>query len=76
MDIREVQEMKRREMRSNEMSDKAFEVYSNSDFVVWQDGLDYFVSDTERSEKFFVGNLRSVTEFFESFVEEELDNEI
>lgn len=63
--------MTRREIRSNEVSDKAYNIYINSNMVVWQDGLHYYISDTVSSQRVYIGNLKALTEYLESFVEEE-----
>lgn len=56
--------MKRKEFKPNELSKKAFDIYSNSDMVFWQDidGI-YYVSDTGSSQKFQVGNICDVEEY-------------
>ena len=62
--------MKKHEFREYDLSKKAFNVYSNSDFVFYKnsDG-EFFASDNAKSEPFIVGNgtLKDVNEFLEMF---------
>ena len=62
--------MKKKEFREYDLSEKAFNVYSNSDFVFYENsgGL-FFASDNGISEPFIVGNgtLKDVNDFLEMF---------
>jgi hypothetical protein len=62
--------MKRYEfVGTNELTEKAFAVYSDSSFTFWKDGETFFYSDNPRSEKVKLGTLEDVNEFLESFAE-------
>lgn len=54
---------------TNELTEKAFKVYSNSDFTFWVDGNTFFYSDNPNSQKVELGTLKDVNEFLESFAE-------
>ena len=62
--------MKKHEFRENELSEKAFEVYSNSDFVFYTDnGYTFYASDNVHDTPDVVGNgtLQDVEEFLLQF---------
>lgn len=54
------------------LSEKAFKVYSESDYVVWlntdeigPDGyMNFYVSDNQKSEPYYVGHVWDVEVFF------------
>lgn len=57
---------------TNELTEKAFKVYSDSSFIFWIDNNgDFFYSDNPQSEKVELGTLQDVINFLESFAEEE-----
>lgn len=49
---------------TNELTEKAFQVYSNSSFTFWKDGDTFYYS-----EKVELGTLEDVNEFLEQFAE-------
>lgn len=53
----------------NELSEKAFAVYSSSDFTFWKERGIFFYSDNPYSEKIELGSIENVNEFLEQFVE-------
>ena len=54
---------------TNELTEKAFQVYSDSSFTFWKDGETFFYSDNPNSEKVELGSLADVIEFLEQFAE-------
>ena len=54
---------------TNELTEKAFQVYSDSSFTFWKDGETFFYSDNPNSEKVELGSLEDVNEFLEQFVD-------
>lgn len=54
------------------MSEKAFNVYSNSDFCVWLDlrGT-FYVSDNEAADPIEIGMLLDVIDYIEEMAKEE-----
>lgn len=54
---------------TNELTEKAFQVYSNSSFTFWKDGDTFYYSDNPNSEKVELGTLEDVNEFLEQFAE-------
>ena len=57
---------------SNELTEKAFSVYSNSSLTFWiDDSGEFFYSDNPQSEKVELGKIQDVIDFLESFAEEE-----
>ena len=62
--------MKRYEFTgTNELTEEAFWVYSNSSFTFWKDGDTFYYSDNPNSEKVELGTLEDVNEFLEQFAE-------
>lgn len=62
--------MKRYEFTgTNDLTEKAFAVYSDSSFTFWKDAETFFYSDNPSSEKVKLGTLEDVNEFLESFAE-------
>lgn len=55
---------------TNELTEKAFAVYSDSSFTFWKDVERFFYSDNPNSQKIELGTLEDVNEFLESFAEE------
>jgi hypothetical protein len=55
--------------KTGELTEKAFEVYSNSSFTFWKEGESFFYSDNPNSEKVELGSLEDVNEFLEQFAE-------
>lgn len=53
------------------MSEKAFNVYSNSDFYVWRDlrGT-FYVSDNEAADPIEIGTLLDVIDYIEDLAKE------
>jgi len=53
------------------MSEKAFAVYSNSDFCVWRDlrGT-FYVSDDEAADPIEIGTLLDVIDYIEEMAKE------
>lgn len=60
--------MKRYEF-TDELTEKAFAVYSDSSFAFWKDGDTFFYSDNPNSTKIELGTLEDVNEFLEQFAE-------
>lgn len=59
---------------TNELTEKAFKVYSDSSFIFWVDNNGgFFYSDNPQSEKVELGTLQDVINFLESFAEEEME---
>ena len=58
--------MKRYEF-TDELTEKAFAVYSDSSFAFWKDGDRFFYSDNPKSQKVELGTLEDVNEFLEQF---------
>lgn len=54
------------------MSEKAFNVYSNSDFCVWRDlrGT-FYVSDNEAADPIEIGTLLDVIDYIDEMAKEE-----
>ncbi|WP_303168295.1 hypothetical protein [[Ruminococcus] lactaris] len=50
---------------TDELTKKAFQVYSDSSFTFWKDGDTFFYSDNPNSEKVELGTLGDVNEFLE-----------
>lgn len=50
-----------------ELTEKAFSVYSDSNFIFWKDGDTFFYSDNPKSQKVELGTLEDVNEFLEQF---------
>lgn len=61
--------MKKYEFNENELTKKAFQVYSNSSFTFWKDGNTFSYSDNLNSEKIELGTVADVIEFLEQFAE-------
>lgn len=61
--------MKKYEFNENELTKKAFQVYSNSSFTFWKDGNTFSYSDNPNSEKIELGTVADVIEFLEQFAE-------
>ena len=60
--------MKKHEFSASELTEKAFEVYSDSSFTFWTDATGTFYrSDNPNSEKVEVGTIKDVNEFLEMF---------
>lgn len=60
--------MNKYEFDKNELTEKAFTVYSDSSFVFWKDANGTFYrSDNLNSEKVEVGSIEDVNEFLEMF---------
>lgn len=59
------------EFDGSEMSEKAFNVYSNSDFCVWRDlrGT-FYVSDNEAADPIEIGSLLDVIDYIEEMAKE------
>ena len=54
---------------TNELTEKAFQVYSDSSFTFWKDGETFFYSDNLNGEKAELGSLEDVNEFLEQFAD-------
>ena len=54
---------------TNELTRKAFQVYSDSSFTFWKDGETFFYSDNPNSERVELGSLDDVNEFLEQFAD-------
>ena len=62
--------MKRYEFTgTNELTEKAFQVYSDSSFTFWKDGNTFFYSDNPSSEKVELGSREDANEFLEQFAD-------
>ena len=62
--------MKIRQFREYELREKAFEIYSNSDYIFYENSNGkFFVADNVYSEPFMVlnGTLDDVNDFLEIF---------
>lgn len=67
---------RRVEFDGSEMSEKAFNVYSNSDFCVWKDlGGTFYVSDNEAADPIEIGTLLDVIDYIEEMAKEAEENE-
>lgn len=54
---------------TDELTEKAFQVYSDSSFTFWKDGDSFYYSDNQNSEKVELGSREDVNEFLEQFAE-------
>ncbi len=54
---------------TNELTEKAFQVYSDSSFTFWKEGDNFYYSDNPSSEKVELGSLEDVNEFLEQFAD-------
>ena len=54
---------------TDELTEKAFQAYSDSSFTFWKDGGTFLYSDNPNSEKVELGSLEDVNEFLEQFVD-------
>lgn len=54
---------------TNGLTEKAFQVYSDSSFTFWKDGNTFFYSDNPSSEKVELGSREDVNEFLEQFAD-------
>ena len=52
---------------TNELSEKAFEIYSNSSFVFYKEGDTFFCADNSREKPFELGGLSDVEDFLLQF---------
>lgn len=60
--------MNKYEFSANELTEKAFAVYSDSSFAFWKDANGTFYrSDNLNSENVEVGSIEDVNEFLEMF---------
>lgn len=60
--------MNKYEFSANELTEKAFAVYSDSGFAFWKDAAGTFYrSDNPNSEKVECGTIKDVNEFLEMF---------
>ena len=60
--------MKRVEFREYDLTEKAFEVYSNSDFAFWKDRTGkYYVADNQKADPHELGTIDDVNDFLEAF---------
>ena len=59
----------KKEFRPEELSQKAYIIYSNSDFVFYQDGEKYYYADNNRDNPSELGTIESVNDFLESMSE-------
>lgn len=60
--------MNKYEFDKSELTEKAFEVYSDSSFAFWTDAAGTFYrSDNPNSEKAEVGTIEDVNDFLEMF---------
>lgn len=55
---------------TNELTEKASDVYSNSDFTFYYDGEKYHVADNQKAKPYPLGDLNAVEEFLMQFAEE------
>lgn len=67
--MRNKKDLIKKEFRPEELSAEAFEVYSNSDFVFYQDGEKYYYADNNRDNPSELGTLENVISFLESMSE-------
>ena len=56
---------------TNELSERAMKVYSNSDFVFYKDGETYFCADNQNAAPYHIGTLEDVEAFLMEFAEDE-----
>lgn len=54
---------------TNELTEKAFNVYSNSDFTFYKEKDTFFVADNQNSEPRELGTLEDVEEYLLIFAE-------
>lgn len=62
--------MKRYEF-TNELTERAFHVYSNSDFTFYREGEVFLVADNQAAKPYELGSLEDVEEFLLQFADEE-----
>lgn len=60
---------------TNELSEKAFAVYSNSDFTFYKDGDSFYMAYNSVEEPSELGTLEDVEEFLMIFADEDEDEE-
>ncbi len=58
---------------TNDLSEKAFEIYSNSDFVFYKDSDTFYASYNSSEEPFELGSIEDVESFLLSFEDDEDD---
>ena len=61
--------MKKYEFSENELTEKAFSVYSNSSFQFWKEGDRFYAGCNPNEEPFEVGDLADVEEFLSQFAD-------
>lgn len=61
--------MRKIEFSSQELTEKAFVVYSDSSFTFYHDGERFFVADNPYCAPVELGTIEDVNEFLESFAE-------
>lgn len=54
---------------TDELTEKAYDVYSDSSFTFYKDGKQFFVADNPSSFPVELGTIKDVNEFLESFAE-------
>lgn len=54
---------------TDELTEKAYAVYSDSSFTFYKDGERFFVADNPSSAPVELGTIKDVNEFLESFAE-------
>nr|DAL52591.1 MAG TPA_asm: hypothetical protein [Bacteriophage sp.] len=54
---------------TKELTEKAFQVYSDSSFTFWKEGENFYYSDNPNSEPAELGTLEDVIEFLELFAD-------
>lgn len=55
----------------NELSDKAFNIYSNSSFTFYKDKETFFVGYNSTDTPFELGNIKDVEEFLIGFADDD-----
>ena len=61
--MRNKKDLIKKEFRPEELSKKAFEVYSNSDFVFYEYNNKYYYADNSRETPIELGTIESVESF-------------
>lgn len=56
---------------TNELSEKAFKVYSNSDFTFYKDGETFYGAYNPNETPFELGNIEGVENFLLEFSDED-----
>lgn len=53
----------------NELTEKAFDVYANSDFCFYKENETFYCADNQNSEPYEIGTLADVEEYLLQFAD-------